>query len=305
MSLIGFTLINTTIVQYREFIVLKFSKNNGLFFTLALLAIPVTGHAWTKTLNFENADVGEVAEKKEGTFDGAAGASTYTDEKVFDGELAARLFIEKDQRGFGTWGGIIQFPSILERGDEFWFSVYTFFPHDFNYDSYGEGNHLKFLRLHISNQSGDNVGYNDWYIAPEASQDAHKFIFEGAPAWHKVISDVDKIVRGTWESYEMYIKLDTIPASLGGEARIRMWKNGLLLLDIDDQKTLQNPTDYADRAHLFTYWNGGSPQTQHMFVDKIIVTNEEPNNFDVYGYPITATGSDFPASPNPPVLNIE
>src|SRR5690625_7783165 len=83
----------------------------------------------------------------------------------------------------------------------------------------------------------------------------------------------------------MAVTLDNVPASAGGMAKIRIWKNGRLLANISDRKTLGAADDYSDRALLFTYWNGGAPKDQHMYVDEITITTDIPDNVDEQGNP--------------------
>lgn len=253
---------------------------------LLLVTISNPTIAWTRALTFENGSVGSKATGTAQDFDDAAGGSYITDEKVLRGSQAAKLTVTGGSTAFGEWGGIINFPENLGKGDEIWFSVNTFFPEGFNYDSTGEGGHLKFLRIHVSTTGGDNRGYNDWYINPEASSVPHKFIYEGQQKWFEYGTSSDKIQRGQWESYEMYVKYDDVPLDQGGNAVVRVWKNGRLLREITAAKTLASASDISDRAHLFTYWNGAAPKSQHMYVDDIIITTDTPPYTDSYGNPI-------------------
>ncbi|MBW3225626.1 polysaccharide lyase [Marinobacter adhaerens] len=255
-------------------------------------------------MTFEQGAIGSKATGNAQNFDGAAGGSFITDEKVLNGEKAAKLTVTGGSTAFGEWGGIINFPEALGKGEEVWFSVNTFFPEGFDYDSSGEGWHLKFLRVHTSTTSGENRGYNDWYLNPEGSTIPHKYICECQQRWFDFGTRSEEIQRGQWESYEMYIKFDDVPQDEGGTALVRVWKNGKLLREITGAKTLYGPDDISSRAHLFTYWNGGAPKTQFMYVDDIIITNETPNFRDAFGNPYT-TGDTGVSRPEPPELTVE
>lgn len=278
--------------------------------TIFAIAVAVSNPAfsWTRELTFENGEVGTNARGSAQDFDDAAGGSYITNERVLRGDQAAKLTVTDGSTAFGEWGGIINFPEPLRKGDEIWFSVNTFFPEGFNYDSTGEGEHLKFLRVHVSTPTGANRGYNDWYINPEGSSVPHKFICECQARWFDFGTSAEAVQRGRWESYEMYIKLDDVPTDEGGNALVRVWKNGSLLREITGAKTLSSATDISTRAHLFTYWNGGAPKSQHMFVDDIIITSDTPSNRDARGYPIAtlAGESGNPTSrPTAPSLSVE
>lgn len=280
--------------------------------TLSLLlgaSTPVL--SWTRTLTFENGSIGDKAQSSSREdFDDAAGGTYFTDEQVLSGNLAAKLTVSAGDTGFGRWGGIINFPELLRKGDEIWFRVNTFFPDGFNWDSTSSGNLLKFLRVHVQTSSGDNAGYNDWYMTPEATSIPHQFIYEGQQQWFRFGAPSDEVQRGRWETYEMYIKFDNVPVDQGGTARVRVWKDGRLLSEITGAETLNSSTDTSERAHLFTYWNGGSPKTQHMYVDDVVVTSDTPSNRDANGNPMVGTASSDGQSsstsrPEAPQLNIE
>ena len=163
--------------------------------------------------------------------------------------------------------------------------MHTYFPAGFDHYAYGEGNRLKFLRIHTLTAGGSNIGYNDLYFSAKSVTTPFAFIYEGAPNWVTMGKLDDLPVQDTWESYEMAVTLDTVPVANGGKARVRIWKNGELLKDITDRITLKHEDAYANRALLFTYWNGGAPKDQHMYVDEITVTNEVPSRRDSQGNP--------------------
>lgn len=177
-------------------------------------------------------------------------------------------------------------------------------PENFNYDSNGEGSHLKFLRIHTKSDVKSNEGYNDWYINPSwrTDQRPHKFIFEGEQKWSQFGEMTDSPQHAKWETYEIYLKLHPIPLDQGGEALIRVWKDGRLLDEITHLKTLVSIDSYSERTHLFTYWNGGAPATQHMWVDEIVLTNETPANTDVHGNPYIGP-INTNQQPKPPILH--
>lgn len=256
-------------------------------------------NSWRLEKNFNSGVHGTVAEKNSDSFDSAAGRSFYDNTNSYEGNMAAKLHIDKGKTAYGTWGGVIYHPQELGKGQEIWVRIRTYMPTGFNYDSTGEGGHLKFLRVHTQSTSGLNQGYNDWYIDDKNSSSPHKFIFEGEQQWSRVMNLSTRPVLGQWETYEMYLKLDNIPKSQGGSAIVRLWKNGKLILEDLNRRTLSYSNSTSDRTHIFTYWNGGSPKTQSMWIDNLTITNERPPNRDYSGnYMLSEPPSQ--SRPNPP-----
>jgi hypothetical protein len=269
--------------------------------SFGLLLTSLTGPtlAWTVSADFDSGELGTKADRGGDGFSGAGGNSIYTNEQTVSGN-AAKLTIEKGSTGYGRWGGGFMFPEKIGSGDTIWYQVYTYFPVGFDHYSYSEGNRLKFLRIHTKSSSGSNHGYVDFYIDRHDNPNAFKWIYEGAAQWRNVGNPEDLIVLGQWESYQMRVTFDDVPRDLGGNAEVYIWKNGTLLQHITNRKTLKTDTDYSDRALLFTYWNGGSPKTQSMYVDNITLTTETPAGFDAQGTALIPS-----PIPNPPAkINI-
>lgn len=202
---------------------------------------------WTLRYDFNDGSLGE----KVAGLD-AGGRTTYTDEQVFEGEQAASLRALRGKENFGGWGGRMMFPEELGQGDEIWWRVRTYWPEGMDYSA---SPRLKFLRIHTKGPDGSNHGYNDLYINTPGSSTPFNFIYEGEAKWSSVGEEADAIAHDTWETYELYLKLDDRSVDDGGEARIRIWKGDELLADITDRKTLKTADDTAEAALLFTYWN--------------------------------------------------
>lgn len=260
------------------------SKLKFVVLAVALTVVPVEAvYAWTKSATF---DVGTLGVKSEGleAFDGADGLSITSNEQILKG-FCSKLQIKKGDTGYGNWGGEFRFPQKVYRGGTVWFLVHTYMPSGFDYHSYGEGNRLKFLRVQTLDSTGKNIGYNDLYFDMLGESNPLKVIYEGEAVWHNVGGAQDFPKKDKWESYEMAVTLDSVPVSKGGQGRIRIWKNGELLKDINDIITLRDNDAYSDRALLFTYWNGGSPADQSMYVDEITITTDTPATKDAFGNP--------------------
>jgi len=218
------------------------------------------------------------------------------------GSKSCLISINAGETGFGKWGGVINYPSSLGRGDEVWFRVRTYMPAGFNYDA---DPRLKFLRIHTKGSDGSNIGYNDVYIMPSGSNPPLYWIYEGNVGSMqgggnvKYGTSADKIQKGVWETYEVYIRFDTAPdrtaPTVGngdgdGVGRVKVWKNGKLLLD-HGERTLKQSDAMSGKAHIFTYWNGGSPATQSMYIDDVVLTSDRPAATDANGNAYIGVGN--------------
>jgi hypothetical protein len=256
------------------------------------------GFAYQKS--FDQGTLGQTVQGQPDGFDDAAGDSVLTDEICYRGGRAAKLQIKASDTAFGTWGGIVNTP-VLHAGDEIWYRVRTYWPNgsdltayyntglpnshtDKNQPSWPEI--LKFLRLHTVTPTQGNGGYDDIYISTSPTSDhALQFIYEGQQMWTLVGKVSDRIQLATWETYEVYLKLSDQPMAMGGTARVRVYKDGILLSDIQDRQTLSAADYTAQDVFVFTYWNNGAPITEAMYVDDMIVTTKTPLAKDADGLP--------------------
>jgi len=272
---------------------------------VAALMYTQAASAWTLARNFNQGTAGSVAKSNVDGFSGTCAGAFYSYVNVSEGPLAAELNVEGGSTGYGYWGGTFTLPENIQKGGELWFRVKTYMPIGFNYDSTSEGNRLKFIRFHTMSPTSSNEGYDDWYINPRGSKTPFSWIFEGEQKWSDFGGAEDVIQLGQWEVYEMYVYFDDVAVDNGGKARVRLWKNGKLLKDITDRKTLVRTTSYVDRVHLFTYWNGGAPQTQKMWVDDIVLTTDTPLKKDAQGNAFVGLdpSTNYAAPPVAPVAN--
>lgn len=203
--------------------------------------------SWPMRFDFNDGAVGE----RVAVLD-AAGGTMYTMEQSYEGGKAAVLNALRGKENYGRWGGRVKFPTGLGKGDEIWWRVRTFWPKGMDYSA---NPRLKFLRVHTCTATGEHRAYNDIYINVPGSETPFQFIYEGAHKWSDIGRAEDAIVPDTWETYELYLKLGERSVDDGGQARVRFWKNGTLLKELTDRKTLKLADDYVDCALLFTYWN--------------------------------------------------
>jgi len=272
-----------------------------MFLALAL-AVSSGASAWQKKIDFNTGTAGAKA-FGDTAFNDATSA-TFSKDQVFEGAFSAKNSIQQGQEGFGDWGGIINFPSKVPAGGEVWFRVRTYYPSGF---SFSANPWLKFLRLHTTDASGtSNYGYDDWYINLRDATYPYQFIYEGEQVWYQFGKKSDAPQFNKWETYEMYVKFDTVPASKGGKAVVRFWKDGVLIGESKDRITLKNANAFANAAYIFTYWNGGAPQTQTMYIDDVVLQTDTPAARDAQGNPYIGVGAQNPAqaAPKPPVLRV-
>ena len=202
-------------------------------------------------------------------FSGTTQAIISDEVSAVSGTKVAKLPITSTCGGcFGVWGGIIDFPAPLSKGDEVRIKLSIYWPNGFNYNA---NPWLKFLRVKTLNASGGNGGYDDIYIPNSGDAHAYQFIYEGEQVWTRFGVAADKVQFGRWEQYELYIKFDSVSATNGGTAIVQFWKDGRLLSTMPERKTLGGDTFTATSFYLFTYWNGNSSLDQHVYVDDITI----------------------------------
>jgi hypothetical protein len=181
-------------------------------------------------------------------------------------------------QGVEEWamGGGAYFPTALKKGQSLQAQWSVFFPSNFDWYA-GGGGRLKFFRIRTEPSAGGNSGYHDIYIntlglGGGANEDGRLTnIFEGVQIWH----DTNEFMtKGEWNTFEMRVDFDNVSFDQGGKGRTRIWrkKNNQmqLILDIKSSPTLVNATDVAPFFYIFTYWNGGAPKTQSMYIDRIV-----------------------------------
>ena len=227
-----------------------------------------------------------------------------SDEQSSSGSNSCKLGIDKGDNG---WGGGISFVDKLYKGDEMWIRFRIFIPQSFDFNAYSDGKRLKFIRLTLSDDSG-TTGRLDWYWNSVKSGSAQPFatILERdkctTDCWQE-FGESSGPNRGSWETYEMYVKWDYVAVNDGGQGRIRTWKNGVLIGDLTDRPTMWLGSNRISDFMIFSYWNGGSPQTQHLYLDDVVVTDVVPGARDSKGNPYIGVGSyAYVAPPRPPLL---
>lgn len=84
----------------------------------------------------------------------------------------------------------------------------------------------------------------------------------------------NKVQRDVWETYIYRVRFSA------SRPLVQFYKavgsTYVLLFEDASDYTLKSPTDTVDAFLLFTYWNGSSPRTQHMYVDDLLISTEPP-----------------------------
>jgi hypothetical protein len=261
----------------------------------AWLLQPLSASAWTWDNTCEGGTVGAlVAQTSLTGFTSTFSSTVYSKDQAATGTQSCKLGITAGSDGWGQWGGTITYPSKISSGGQVWARVSLFVPSGFNLTT--NDGILKFMRIHTANSGGSNVGYHDLLISLPGfleynalgkvlSSPAYVYSFEGFPNMQAVGTQATTPVGyGKWETFEMWVKFDTVAKASGGTGEVRIWKNNQLLLDTS-QQTLVSSTDVSDYFYLFTYWNGNAPATQSLYVDDIIVSTDTPGNKDSAGNP--------------------
>lgn len=254
-----------------------------------LLFSSISG-AWTVNDNYDSQSVGQGC----GSFwkGGASTNSKVTSEKASNsGGKSCKMPISQGSKG---WGGGFVLPGQLKKGDELWLRFRVFVPAGFDYNTYSSGTSNKFIRLTVKDSSNTS-SFLDWKWENEGKSSAYAIKLQRDnctnDCWQLFGNGSQRPVRGTWETYEMYVKLDTVAADLGGQGRVRAWKNGKLIGELTKRRTINNANDFIPSVHIFSYWNGGSPKTQHLYFDDLIATNVRPSNKDSKGNPYIGVGN--------------
>jgi len=256
--------------------------------------------AWSVNDDYDNQSVGERC----GSFwDNPVLNTAVTSENSSSGSKSCKMEISEGTTG---WGAGFVLPGFLHKGDESWTRFRIFMPAGFDYGVYGAGDTLKFVR-HAVIDSDNKRSTLDWEIRREGNQNPYGLLLERdnctsySECWQFFGSGTDKPTRGTWETYEIYVKFDNVPLDEGGQGRVRVWKNGKLIGEMTRRRTMNNPNDFVKSTQFFSYWNGGAPRTQFLYFDDLVATNVRPAARDSKGNAYIGMGNFVAiAAPRPP-----
>lgn len=128
----------------------------------------------------------------------------------------------------------------------------------------------------------DGEGYIDIYMENAAGsgvQNDGRLLIEtenyGGINNGPLIYSSGNMLKNVWNTVEFRVVLDDVPMSQGGTARMQMWcrvgQQMVLICDVQDTATLNLATSEAYDMILFNYWNGSSPATQTMYLDRVVM----------------------------------
>ena len=267
------------------------------YMLLYLLFFSSAACAWTINADFENGSIGAKAQGSD-AFSESFRDSIYTNKVVQSGSKAVQLKINQGTNGWGQWGGVFTYPSVLHEGDEIWFRASLYFPAGFNFQAAGQG--IKTMRIHTASSNRANEGYFDALIrnAINIGSEVDPNFYTNTPSWDDRNNLGPSVTTGSWITLEQYVKFSST------RGVYRVWRDGKLIFEDLISKTMRTSSSISDYIYLFTYWNGDAPATQNAYADNIIITNQKPSNADSHGNPYIGVGSfTFVAPPKPPTIN--
>ncbi len=253
----------------------------------------------------ESIQSGDCIKYGEPVFTSTAGRTFYTEAESFGIGKSAELNVVQGSNGFGTLGGVINFPSCsnfddlagkITKGQEIWVSVRLKFPADFEFNQNGRNKFLRLRAFHDVDGSPVSEGYNDLYINGPSGlgEQPFHYIFEGAQQWYFAGEPNDFFKLGYWNTIEFYLKLDNVKGSEGGESMVRVWIDGRLIGETNDRNILVYADSYISSLYFFTYWdNEGTHMDQKFWADDLTITTETPADRDQYGNPMIGVGLLF------------
>ena len=192
-------------------------------------------------------------------------------------ELAGkRITLSHGSPGFKTCRGevgyrVLDASETISEGSQLWARAYYYFQSPWNW-SCAPG--IKILRsAHLIHTDESAAGMISVY-----ADNAGRITLSNEPAglqYHRDHSfDLDR-----WQCIEIYVKLS---AELG---IIRIWKDGILIIEDATAPTMMDSSDYAVNAWFMGWWNGGVTQFQINYIDDILITTELPDSSDMHGNP--------------------
>jgi hypothetical protein len=227
---------------------------------------------WDDVRDFNSGSPGDSGQSADG-FDDAAGSAVKSTVVSFDGTKCCVTSIGIGEDGFGNWGGIIYLLGELTKGDALWSQIEFNLETGFEISTPTNGS-LKFLRWHIKTAAGAHVGYIDIQLMDDFQEGgapqgySFRMLQEAHGVW-RYFGAPSLVTRATNHKLTAHIVLDNVLQAGGGNARIRVWLNDVLLVDDATVKTLDSATDRIDNEYVLTYWNDGAPRSQSMRLDNI------------------------------------
>ena len=241
--------------------------------------------AWTWTADFESGTLGQVASGTSG-FDYAASLTTYSNEQTHGGTKACKMHWTSGSDGYegcAGWWGYDDGNHNITNGQELWVRGYYYFksPWDWTCDPV-----VKILRAPVRTSSNGHNGYISVFTFQNGEYGAES---PGAMGYSNETTNgegqtaaVPNALFSTdqWICLEMYIKF----SPTAGIQRI--WRNGILVQERTNSTFDATSNISPGGGWVMSYWNGGAPQAQDMYLDDFQATTDTPSNRDAAGNPM-------------------
>lgn len=199
--------------------------------------------------------------------------------------------------GYGKWGLGLHIDPTLKKGQEIWVRLKVCWPESFVFNAEPW---MKFMRIHNklaapNAQGSTNGGWNDLYVdhadgGTLADGVTKKVVLRTIKERHDQWTTYNEapLKRDTWETYEMYLFIDNQSSMSGGQARLRIWRDGALIIDDDGIETITAADGEIDLFFLFTYWNAIGEIITHdnlAYIDDLVIATSAspPTKKDAHG----------------------
>ena len=258
------------------------TKRNILAALIASVVFTVgwSTHAlgWTVAANLEQLTAGAACSGPSGLGSTAYPHSFAANTLAHGGSMSCLMSWQTGDTDNVT-GASIPAPTNLVEGQEIWSRGYYYFQSPWSWTT---PTYIKVMRIHVKTAGGAaHVGY----ISMLSDTNGH--VIENSelasPAYNVDTGRIYDI--GSWHSYEMYVKLSSTSGI------VRVWKDGVLIVERLNEKTLSSSTDVVTDVLIMTAWNGGAPQNQNEYVDDFAVTSDTPTSTDANGNKMIGTSS--------------
>jgi hypothetical protein len=246
-----------------------------------------TANAWTFMADFEQGVIGNEAQGASGLSD-AFGQTTYSNAVVHSGTKSAKVVFPAGSDVWAIAGGAVTYPAKITHGGELWARMYVYFKSPWSFTANPVAK--VFRAAHVGTGSGGQVGY----ISTLLDSSGNIVLSNEIYSWQPTLTtkyDVDR-----WQAIEVYIKFSSTSPIM------RFYKDGVLIREEKVAKTMSSTGDIADMSYIFSYWNGGAPQTQTAYIDDIVFTTETPASKDAAGNPIIGVSQLASSPPTPTPL---
>ena len=234
---------------------------------LAILAfVSCSAQAWDITANFDSGTIGSSSQGQPDGFTQDASKCFYTTEQQSAGGQSVKCTVNKDGGFVGGWGGIMNHGAINKNGT-LYAEVDIYIPSSFILQIQNNSTPaLKFMRFRAKSATGGHVGYIDVMFLDErdprgAMNLSSEMWQQGdtAPYWNPFLAK-NKLTRDTWHNIKVELKYG---------AYIKIWFDGVLEMNNGSLRLIKNDTDQLKQLYFFTFWNGGSPADQYLYLDEI------------------------------------